>query len=499
MQNKRYIAAVDQGTTGTKCLIFDTNGKVISKAYKRHRQILLKEGWIEHDPLEILDNVKFILSSAVHSANIETKNIVAVGISNQRETTILWDKRTGLPLSNAIVWQDMRTQDIIKKIRGRYGEKEIEQRTGLRLSTYFSASKIKWLIDKSDKIKDLIKERRVLAGNIDSWLIWKLTEENNHLTDYTNASRTLLMNLRAKEWDSDMLDIFKIPESILPDIKPSINNNGFGTMNYGSFRGVRIMGVMGDQQAALLGERAVYNSDIKVTYGTGSFILQNTGRKIKREKGLLTTCAYGTGKNDCTYALEGSVPISGEIFDWLKELGIMKSFTEIKEAINSSIDNNLFLVPAFSGLFSPYWDESARGIIIGITRKSNKLAFIRSAVYSICMQVVDIIKRMGNLSGKINVDGGVASNDYIMQLQADLLGKLIYRSDLVEESAFGAALSAGIASEVWDFKSIKNLNTSGRYFYPKVDNKVYNSMYTKWVDAVKRSRNWNESFKYNKN
>ncbi|MCL4396966.1 glycerol kinase GlpK [Candidatus Parvarchaeota archaeon] len=489
MQNDRYIAAVDQGTTGTKCLIFDINGKVISKAYKRHRQILPKEGWVEHNPLEILNNVKFVLNSAVNSAKLEAKNIIAVGISNQRETTILWDKKTGMPLSNAIVWQDMRTQDLIKKIKDNYGEREIEQKTGLKLSTYFSASKIKWLIDNSDKIKGLIREKRVLAGNIDSWLIWKLTTEKNHLTDYTNASRTSLMNLRTKEWDSDMLDIFKIPEGILPEIKPSINNEGFGTVNYGNFKGVKIMGVLGDQQAALLGERAVSDSDIKVTYGTGSFILQNTGRKIKRERGLLTTCAYGTSKNDCIYALEGSVPISGEIFDWLEELGIMKSFSEIKDAITANADTNLILVPAFSGLFSPYWDESARGIIIGLTRKSNKLAFIKAAAYSICMQVVDIIKRMENFNNKINVDGGVASNDYIMQLQANLLEKRIYRSDLVEESAFGAALSAGMSSGIWDFNSIKNLNRSGRYFHPKKDSKANNTIYNKWVDAVKRSRN----------
>ncbi|MCL4362713.1 MAG: glycerol kinase [Candidatus Parvarchaeum sp.] len=499
MQNDRYIAAVDQGTTGTKCLIFDIKGKVISKAYKRHRQILPKEGWVEHDPLEILSSVKFVLNSAIHSANLGARDITAVGVSNQRETTVLWDKKTGMPLSNAIVWQDLRTQDIIKKIKDNYSEKEIEQKTGLKLSTYFSASKIKWLIDNSDKIKRLLAEKRVLAGNIDSWLIWKLTNEKKHLTDYTNASRTLLMNLRTKEWDPDMLEIFKIPKDILPEIKPSINNEAFGTINYGNFKGVRITGVLGDQQAALLGERGTHDSDVKVTYGTGSFILQNTGRKIKRQKGLLTTCAYGTSKNDCNYALEGSVPLSGEIFDWLEELGIMKSFSEIKDAITADLDTNLFLVPAFSGLFSPYWDQSARGIIIGLTRKSNKLALIKAAAYSICMQVVDIIKRMENFNDKINVDGGVASNDYIMQLQANLLGKKIYRSDLVEESAFGAALSAGISSGVWNFNSIQNLNKSGRYFYPKVDSKTYNTIYSKWIDAVKRSRGWSKSFKYNKN
>ncbi len=490
MQNYRYLAAIDQGTTGTKCLIFDITGKVISKAYKRHKQILPKEGWVEHNPLEILSNVKFVLSSAIHSAKLEAKDIAAVGISNQRETTILWDKKTGMPLGNAIVWQDVRTRGLIKRIRDANGETEIKQRTGLKLSSYFSASKIKWLIDNSNKVRELIREKRVLAGNIDSWLIWKLTGGKNHLTDYTNASRTLLMNLRTKEWDSEMLDIFKIPKSILPEIKPSINNEGFGIINYSGFKGVKIMGVLGDQQAALLGERAIFNSDIKITYGTGSFVLQNTGREIKREKGLLTTCAYGTGKNNCTYALEGSVPISGEIFDWLEEIGIMKSLSEIRAAINSSVDTNLFLVPAFSGLFSPYWDESARGIIIGLTRKSNKLAFIRAAVYSICMQVVDIVKMMENFNNKINVDGGVANNDYIMQLQANLLGKRIYRSNLVEESAFGAALSAGISSGIWDFNKIKNLNRSGRYFYPKAGSKPYNTIYDKWLDAVKRSRNW---------
>ena len=490
MQNKKYIAAIDQGTTGTKCAVFNSNGKMVGWAYKKHRQILPNEGWVEHDPLEILKNTKFVLSSAVHSAKIDAKEISSIGISNQRETVVMWDRQTGMPIGNAIVWQDTRTWGIIKKIKNKAAESKIESKTGLKLSTYFSASKIKWMIDNSEKARKLEKEGRLITGNIDSWLIWNLTAEKNHFTDYTNASRMSLMDLRKKEWDPGILSIFGIKESILPEIKPSINGEGFGTLNYGSFKGIKIGGVLGDQQAALLGERAISDSDVKVTYGTGSFILQNTGTKIKREKGLLTTCAYGTGNKDCRYALEGSVPISGEIFDWLGDLGIMKSFSEITKAFDFKHDTSMFLVPAFSGLFSPYWDESARGLAIGMTRKSDRLDFIRSAAYSICLQVVDIIKRMENLSDKINVDGGVASNETIMQLQADLLGKRIYRSNLVENSAFGAALAAGISINLWDFDSIKTLNSSGRYFYPEMEKKESEKVYKLWLEAVSRARNW---------
>jgi len=487
MQNEKYVAAIDQGTAGTRCAIFDHNARLIGWAYKKHKQIIKKEGYIEQDPIEIIQNVRYVINAAVKNAKINKKQVFSIGISNQRETIVAWNKRNSLPIYNAISWQDTRTKDYIKKINKKGITKKIKDKTGLRPSTYFSASKIQWLLKNSDRFKTLVSSGDALVGNMDSWIVWNLTNGKMHYTDYTNASRTMLMNLRKLDWDSDLMNFFGIPRDILPDIVDYGKNNGFGNFSRGGFNTV-IGSVMGDQQAALFGERCLSQGDIKITYGTGSFILQNTGKKIINKDGLISTCAYSLGKNDVFYALEGSIPFSGAIFDWLKNIGIIKSFDEIDKAIQERKNNGIYFVPAFNGLLAPYWDENAKGLIIGLTNKTDKLDIISAATNSICLQVKDIINRM-NIDENINikVDGGVSINNKIMQLQSDFIGRNIYRQKINEASSLGAAFSAGLNTNFWEFNEIKNINIKYTSFRPLQKRETINKVYSEWLSAIKRS------------
>ncbi|MEM0142908.1 MAG: glycerol kinase [Candidatus Parvarchaeum sp.] len=489
MRNERYIAAIDQGTTGTRCVIFNKKGDVCGFAYKKHRQIFLDNGFIEHDPLEILKNTRIVLRQAVKNAKIEKKDVESIGITNQRETFVIWNKYTGIPIHNAIVWQDTRTASLIDKLQKDGFSDEIRKRTGLLLSTYFSASKVKWLIDNSPKLKSLIKSQEALFGNIDSWLIWNLTGGKHHYTDYTNASRTMLFNLRKMEWDNDLLHLFKIDQSILPEVLPSLNKTGFGSLIDKGFEGTIINSDLGDQQAALFGERCFSQGETKITYGTGSFVLQNTGKRIILRDGLITTCAYGFGQQDCKYAIEGSVQIFGEIFDWLKNMGLLKSFNELDSILKKNLRNKVYFVPAFSGLFAPYWDNSATGMIIGITENTKKEDIVNAAVYGLVLQINDIIKRMDKIKGYLHVDGGVSVNSEIMQLQSNILGKKICRSNIKESSALGAALASGITSGFWDFDEIKNFHTENKIFYPSSSSQINETIYY-WEKAVKRAMKW---------
>lgn len=487
----KYIAAIDQGTTGTRCAIFGKEGKIAGWAYIKHRQIFPAEGFVEHNPLEILHNSRYVLKKAVENAHLQKSSILSVGISNQRETVVAWNTRTGLPVYNAIVWQDTRTKDYISGVKKGSFSDRITAKTGLNVSTYFSASKIKWIMDHSTKFRSFIKRGESAVGTMDSWLMWNLTGKKNLLTDYTNASRTMLMNLRKLEWDADLLDFFKIPESILPDIISSMPSESFGYIEDKGFNGIPISSDMGDQQAALFGERCLSNGDTKITYGTGSFVLQNTGINLaKPRNGLISTCAYGTEDGKCHYAIEGSSAVSGSLFDWLMRIGLLKSFNEISSILKEGRGSALYLVPAFSGLFSPYWDESARGLLIGLTSSSSRKDIIKAAAYSVCLQVAEIIKSMHYKNGRLNVDGGVSANNEIMQLQADLLGNNIYRSSLSEASVFGAALSAGLSSGYWDIKLINELEDKGTFFRPRIKKGDREEIYSKWLSAVKRSRGW---------
>ena len=494
---KKYLLSVDQGTTGTRSIIFDYEANVVSSAYVEHKQICPRPGWVEHDPLEIWENTKRVIKESLTKAKIETSDIAGIGITNQRETIVVWNPKTGKPYYNAIVWQDTRTKHLCEELRKEGIEDHIHEKTGLYLHTYFSSSKIKWLLDNMEGLRERAEKGEATFGTIDTWLIWNLT--GKHVTDYTNASRTMLMDLKRLEWDDELLEIFKIPERGLPEIRSSSEIYGHVKSEILG-EDIPVVGDLGDQQAALVGQVALNRGEVKNTYGTGNFLLLNTGNEVRvSRRGLLTTIAYGFRKGEVNYALEGSIAITGAAVQWLRDnLGIIKTAAET-EALARKVSNEgaggVYFVPAFSGLFAPYWDMDARGIIIGLTRYTRKEHIVHAALEAICYQTREVIEVMEEETGitvkTIKVDGGASANNYLMQLQADILGKTVIRPKVIETTSLGAAYMAGLAIEYW--KNVEELKSKwkiDKIFNPSWPEDKREKLYKGWKEAVKRCKGW---------
>ncbi len=473
------ILAMDEGTTNVKASIVDEEGSIISSLSKEFNQIYPKPGWVEHEPEEIW-------RTQVEVAKKITKNerIDAIGITNQRETVVVWDKN-GKPIYNAIVWQCRRTADMMEEIKKEYGEM-IREKTGLIADAYFSASKIKWLLDNVPRARERAKMGELMAGTIDSYLIYKLTGE--HLTDPSNASRTMLFNIKKGEWDEELLELFGISKDILPDVIDSSSVFGY-TKLFG--KEVPVSGVLGDQQAALFGQTCFSKGMLKVTYGTGNFLLANTGNEIEYSENLLTTVAWKI-KGNTTYALEGSVFITGAALKWLKDLEILKDYDDSENLAKNAKDSNLFFVPAFSGLGSPYWDPHARGLLIGITRGTKKEDIVKATLDSIAYQTKDVVEEMKKRVKikEIRVDGGASKNDYLMQFQSDILGIPVLRPMILETTSLGAAFVAGLTIDAWNMNDLKGLWKEDRRFEPKMKDEDREKLYKRWKDAVSRALGW---------
>lgn len=497
--DKKYIMALDQGTTSSRCIIFNNNGEIVKIAQKEFEQIYPKPGWVEHDAMEIWGSQSGVMREAVDAAGIEPEEIAAIGITNQRETTVVWDKKTGKPIYNAIVWQCRRTSEICDNLKERGLIDKIREKTGLIIDAYFSATKVKWILDNVDGARERAEKGELLFGTVDTWLIWKLTGGKVHVTDYSNASRTMMYNINTLEWDKEILEELNIPEKMLPEVKES--SCIYGYTDSGLFADVKIpiAGCAGDQQSALFGQNCFEEGTAKNTYGTGCFLLMNTGEKpVKSENGLLTTISWGVnGKVE--YALEGSIFMGGASVQWLRdELRMIKTSADSeKYASRVENTNGVYVVPAFTGLGAPYWDMYARGAIVGLTRGAKKEHIIRATLESIAYQTKDVLEAMQNDSGMklkaLKVDGGASNNNFLMQFQSDILNVKIDRPKIVETTALGAAYLAGLA--VGFFKSkedIKKKWICDREFSPKMDEEKREKNYKGWKKAVERSLAWEE-------
>ena len=490
-----YILAFDQGTTSSRSIVFNHSGSVVAVSQKEFTQIYPQNGWVEHDPLEIWSTQIETALTALVSAGLSAADIAAVGITNQRETTVIWDRKTGEPIHNAIVWQDRRTSQFCNEIRGAHGEL-IKAKTGLEVDAYFSASKIRWLLDNIDGASPRAENDELAFGTIDTWLIWKLTNGGVHATDVSNASRTLLFNIEMLAWDDELLEIFDIPRAILPDVRSSSEIYGeIETPN--DLRGVKIAGNAGDQQAALFGQTCFAKGSTKNTYGTGCFMLQNTGTAPAGSKNrLLSTVAWQVG-GVTEYALEGSVFIGGAVIQWLRDsLKIIDSSSEVEALAASANDNGgVYFVPAFAGLGSPHWNQEARGLIIGLTRGTGREHIARAAVESIAFQTADLLEAMHADSGaklsELRVDGGAVANDSLMQFQADILQIPVVRPKTTETTALGAAYLAGLAVGFWRSKNdLAEHWQTDRIFEPMMAADRVSQLEAAWHEAVKRSLNW---------
>lgn len=499
----KYIAAIDQGTTSSRCMIFDHSGKVISLAQKEHRQIYPQPGWVEHDATEIWQKTQGVIRDAVAKASAKPGDITAIGITNQRETTLLWDRRTGKPYHNAIVWQDTRTKQICDELAHEGGQDRFRAICGLPLATYFSGPKIKWMLDNLPGVRVAAERGDALFGNMDTWLIWWLTggpDSGAHVTDVTNASRTMMMNLSTLDWDAQVLDVLRIPRAILPRIVSSSDPNPWGVTSPNEAFGsaIPVCGDLGDQQAALVGQACFQPGEAKNTYGTGCFMLLNTGPQIVPSKsGLLTTLAYRLGTQPAVYALEGSIAITGALVQWLRDnLGLISSSAEIEQLATSVEDNGgIYFVPAFSGLFAPYWRSDARGVIVGLTRYITKAHIARAALEATAYQTREVLEAMQNDSGvkltALKVDGGMVYNQLLMQFQADLLGVPVVRPSIAETTALGAAYAAGLAVDFWhNLEDLRQNWQVDQTWQPGMSKQKRNELYRGWLKAVKRTFNW---------
>jgi glycerol kinase len=501
--NNRYVAAIDQGTTSTRCIIFNHQGEIISIAQKEHKQIYPRPGWVEHNPLEIIGNVNSVIEQALSDPKLDPNNIVAVGVTNQRETTIVWNKHSGEPYCNAIVWQDTRTKPICDNLAKEGGIDRFRSQTGLPLATYFSGPKIKWILDNIPNAREGLNAGEALFGNVDTWVIWWLTGGpygGAHVTDVTNASRTMLMNLATLDWDDKLLSDLGVPISMMPRIVPSSDPNPWGvTRADGPFNApVPVCGDLGDQQAALVGQTCFNSGEAKNTYGTGCFLLMNTGQELVHSMhGLLTTVGYRFANKPTVYALEGSVAIAGALVQWLRDnLGLISTAPEIEDLARTVNDNGgIYFVPAFSGLYAPHWRSDARGIIAGLTRYVNKGHFARSALEATAYQSREVLEAMEEDSGvklkSLKVDGGMVQNNLLMQFQADILNVPVTKPRITETTALGAAYAAGLAVGFWD--DLQNLIHNwqiDKSWYPSMDQDKRESLYSEWLKAVDRSLNW---------
>jgi len=495
----KYVAAIDQGTTSTRFMIFDHGGNVIAVDQKEHQQIYPKPGWVEHDPLEIWERTQEIMRGALDKGGISPDDIAAIGITNQRETTVVWDKKTGKPIYNAIVWQDTRTDIIIDELAKDGGQDRFRLTTGLPLATYFSGPKLKWILDNVDGARTKAENGDLLFGTIDTWLIWNLTGE--HVTDVTNASRTMLMNINTLDWDEEMLAALDVPRAVLPKIKSSSEIYGYTALSGGEGEvETPISGNLGDQHAALFGQTCFDPGEAKNTYGTGCFMLMNTGEKpVSSKAGLLTTLGYKIGDQPAVYALEGSIAITGALIQWLRDnLGLIQSSAEV-EALAASVEDNggIYFVPAFSGLYAPYWKSSARGAIVGMTRYVNKGHIARAALEATAYQTREVLDPMEADSGvkltALKVDGGMVFNELLMQFQADVLDVPVIRPKVAETTALGAAYAAGLAVGFW--KGYDELRANwgmDKKWDSAMGKDLRKKLYSGWKKAVTRTFDWVE-------
>ena len=493
---RKYIIALDQGTTSSRAIVFDKNQNILGVSQKEITQIYPKEGWVEHNPMEIWASQYGVLQEVMAKININPKDIAAIGITNQRETTIVWDKTTGEPIYNAIVWQCRRTSKMIDQLKDSGIDKYVQKKTGLIPDAYFSATKIKWILDNVEGAREKADKGELLFGTVDTWLTWKMTEGEVHVTDYTNASRTMLYNIRELKWDEELLRIFNIPLSMLPQVKSSSEVYGYTSLK--EWR-VPIAGIAGDQQAALFGQTAFNKGEAKNTYGTGCFLLMNTGEELVESKeGLLTTIAIGI-ENKVQYALEGSVFVGGAVIQWLRDELKLISDASDSEYFASKVKDNggVYLVPAFVGLGAPYWDMYARGTIFGLTRGTNKNHIIRAALESIAYQSKEVMETMEKESNikikRLKVDGGASKNKLLMQFQSDIMNVEVSRPIITETTALGAAYLAGLAVGFWKDRNelSKGWYESERY-HPNMVEEDRNKLYSKWKKAVERSLGWEE-------
>jgi len=494
-----YLGAIDQGTTSTRFIVFDRAGRIVASEQREHEQIYPKPGWVEHDAEEIWRRTQEVIAGALQQRALQPSDLAAIGITNQRETTVLWERKTGKPVHNAIVWQDTRVADEVVEFSKNGGQDRFRASTGLPLTTYFSGLKIRWMLENIRGLRKRAENREVLFGNIDTFLVWHLTGGTDggiHVTDVTNASRTQLMNLKTLEWDEDVLSTFGIPKAMLPAIKSS--SERYGTATESALQGVTIAGILGDQQAALVGQTCFRAGEAKNTYGTGCFLLMNTGEQAVASKhGLLTTLGYRFGKQPAVYALEGSIAITGALVQWLRDnLGLIEKSSDIEALAISVTDNGgIYFVPAFSGLYAPYWKDSARGVIAGLTRYAGKGHLARAVLEATAFQTREVLEAMERDSGikldSLRVDGGMVENNLLMQFQADILNRPVVRPVIKETTALGAAYAAGLA--VGFYKNVEDLRANwsvDHTWQPNLESAKREEMYRLWKKAVTRSFDW---------
>jgi len=492
---KKYILSIDQSTTATKALIYDHEGNLAGQENIDHKQFFPNQGWVEHDPIEIYKNTKKAVKKVIKKSGVSKDEIAALAITNQRETTVVWDRKTGKPVFNAIVWQDRRTADSCRQLKEDGYEKLVTEKTGLLIDAYFSATKIKWILDHVEGVKERAEKGELAFGTTDTWVIWNLTNGQSHITDVSNASRTLLFNIHTLKWDEELLQIFGIPASLLPNVVPSSNMNGEVT-DIKELADVPIAGIAGDQQAALFGQMCIDEGMAKCTYGTGCFLVMNTGSKaiISKNK-LLTTIGWQIG-DKVTYALEGSVFMGGAVIQWLRDgLDFFKDAAD-SESLAGQVEDSggVVFVPSLTGLGAPHWDPYARGSIFGITRGTTKAHLTRAALESICFQVNDVIETMkmdsGELIPELRVDGGAAANNLMVQFQADISGIDMVRSTNVETTALGVAYLAGLAVGLWKIEELQEKWKVEQVFKPQVKKETTEKLKTRWYKAVERTKNW---------
>jgi len=502
---KKYIGAVDQGTTSSRFIIFDHHGRIVSVDQKEHAQIFAQPGWVEHDPVEIWQNVQDVIRGALEKGRISESELAAIGITNQRETTVLWDKNTGKPFTNAIVWQCTRTDRICDQLARGYGQDGFREKTGLPIATYFSGPKIKWILDQVPEARLAAEKGDALFGTMETWVIWWLTggpDGGSHVTDVTNASRTMLMNLKTLQWDEEILKALDIPSQILPRIVPSSDSTTWGTTDKNGPFGdeIPVCGAVGDQQAALVGQTCFEKGEAKNTYGTGCFLLLNTGKSTMRSThGLISTVAYQIGGQEAVYALEGSVAIAGALVQWVRDnLGLISEAREIEDlALTVEGNGGIYFVPAFSGLFAPYWRADARGVIVGLTRYVNKGHIARAVLEANAYQTRDIVEAMEKDSGvrlsRLKVDGGMVANELLMQLQADILDCPVIRPRITETTALGAAYAAGLAVGFWEgLDQLRKNWEIDRTWEPNMAPEMRKKGYNEWKKAVTKTFDWIE-------
>ncbi len=488
----KYVVALDQGTTSSRAILFNEKGGIELVRQKEFTQYFPKSGWVEHDPEEIWTTQFEVFRSLINDAGVDLKDIEGIGITNQRETTVVWEASSGNPIYPAIVWQDKRTSDYCESLKEAGHEVSIRKKTGLVIDSYFSGTKVHWILENVKGAKEQAAAGKLRFGTIDTWLIWKMTEGNRHVTDYTNASRTLCYNIRERKWDDELMEVLGIPNSMMPEVQPSSSH--FGEFE---FRGTKIpiLGVAGDQQAALFGQACLSPGQAKNTYGTGCFMLMNMGNDCMESKnGLLTTMACSLDEKPI-YALEGSIFIAGAAIQWLRDgLKVIDHASDSRYFAEKVETDEVFLVPAFAGLGAPYWDQFSRGAIFGLTRDTGKNHIIKAALESIAYQSRDVLTAMQEDSGikleSLNVDGGATANDYLMQFQADILGVSVDRPEITESTALGAAYLAGLKSGMWSLDSILELRKTEKEFLPVLEDKKREELYATWQKAVKRTFNW---------